>query len=285
MAFQEISTGYKPEFTLGGLYQGYNAANAEEIDKQEMIKAFLANQHAQVQNPLDESTTFQNLLANHYKTSPDYQTGMTDTIAGQGMSNMAAGTTAKNLQQFKERAQQAELESQAAQQGLFANMYKGIGKQHDQSLPEPQREAGGQGAYFLADTMSRVDPKIMAQERMLGSKLDSAEGMNDAKIQAKFEEAALRARAVASKLPTMEQEMVRNILARQAAGIISPAEATGEINAWLNRKYDKPLQQGVTAQVGEKGIEIVDKEKQTPIVRSKTGATSNRDALKEALSK
>ena len=53
MAFQEISTGYKPEFTLGGLYQGYNAANAEEIDKQEMIKAYLANQREQQMQPLD----------------------------------------------------------------------------------------------------------------------------------------------------------------------------------------------------------------------------------------
>lgn len=285
MGFQNIETGYKPEFGLGAVFAGINAGNNDQMAQLEILKQFLANQHAQNQNPIDEAQAQQTLDAGRYKTTPEYQTGMRDTISGQGMSNMAAGTTARNLQQFKERAQQAEYESQAAKEGLFANMFKGIGKQHDQSLPEAQREAGGQGAYFLADTMSRVDPNIMAKERMLGSKLESAEDINDAKIQARFEEAALRARAVASKLPTMEQEMVRNILARQAAGIISSAEATGEINAWLNRKYDKPLQQGVTAQVGEKGIEIVDKEKQTPTVRSKTGATSNRDALKEALSK
>lgn len=243
MAFQEISTGYKPEFTLGGLYHGYNAANAEDMDKQELIKQFLANQHAQVQNPLDESTTFQNLLANHYKTSDDYQTGMRDTIAGQGMSNMAAGTTAKNLQQFKERAQQAELESQAAQQGLFANMYKGIGKQHDQSLPEPQREAGGQGAYILADTMSRVDPKVMAQERLLGTKLEAHADDTEAKLANARALAGLKTKAVAGD-KTAQQAIVNHWKQKLAAGEVTEEQYVAEISELQNSITAAKIQPG-----------------------------------------
>lgn len=184
MAFQEISTGYKPEFTLGGLYHGYNAANAEDMDKQELIKQFLANQHAQVQNPLDESTTFQNLLANHYKTSDDYQTGMRDTIAGQGMSNLAAGTTAKGLQQFKQAAGQAELESATAKDRLFGNMYKGVGTQFDQSLPEPQREADAQQANILANSLAENDPAYIQKRNLLGQKGDDALELQDKRNEA-----------------------------------------------------------------------------------------------------
>jgi len=179
MAYQEISTGYKPEFTLGGLYHGFNAANAEDLSKEELIKQFLANQHSQVQNPLDEQTTAQNLLANHYKTSPDYQTGMRDTISGQGMSNMAAGTTAKNLQQFKEKAQQAEFESQAAQQGLFANMYKGLGTQYDQSVPVDQRIASGEQSIGLANTLAEIDPTYIQKKNLLDFRGDDALELQD----------------------------------------------------------------------------------------------------------
>ena len=53
MAYQEISTGYKPEFTLGGLYHGFNAANAEDISQEELMKQYLANQREQQMQPLD----------------------------------------------------------------------------------------------------------------------------------------------------------------------------------------------------------------------------------------
>jgi len=53
MAFQEISTGYKPEFTLGGLYHGFNAANAEDMSQEEILKQYLLNQREQQMQPLD----------------------------------------------------------------------------------------------------------------------------------------------------------------------------------------------------------------------------------------
>jgi len=53
MAYQEISTGYKPEFTLGGLYHGFNAANAEDLSQEELLKQYLANQREQQMQPLD----------------------------------------------------------------------------------------------------------------------------------------------------------------------------------------------------------------------------------------
>ena len=48
-----IETGYKPEFGLGAVYQGFNAANADNSAELEIIKQFLANQREQQMQPLD----------------------------------------------------------------------------------------------------------------------------------------------------------------------------------------------------------------------------------------
>ena len=48
-----IETGYKPEFGLGAVYQGFNAANADMSAQEELIKQFLANQREQQMQPLD----------------------------------------------------------------------------------------------------------------------------------------------------------------------------------------------------------------------------------------
>jgi len=70
MALQEISTGYKPEFALGGLYHGFNAANAEDMSQEEILKQFLLNQREQQMQPLDiekaqlanQGTVFDNMV-------------------------------------------------------------------------------------------------------------------------------------------------------------------------------------------------------------------------------
>lgn len=50
---QQIETGYKPEFALGGLYAGMNAANAQSNNELELIRQFLANERAKQEIPLD----------------------------------------------------------------------------------------------------------------------------------------------------------------------------------------------------------------------------------------
>jgi len=53
MALPMIETGYKPEFGLGAVYQGFNAGNADMSAQEELIKQFLANQREQQMQPLD----------------------------------------------------------------------------------------------------------------------------------------------------------------------------------------------------------------------------------------
>ena len=95
-------------------------------------------------------------------------------------------------------------------------MYQGIEQQHDQSLDPNVREAAGQKGFFLADTLSRVDPKIMAQERMLGSKLDSAEDIANMRSAAQIKAASLK--PMFDKEPKTAQETMQRILAKKRRG-------------------------------------------------------------------
>lgn len=219
MALPMIETGYKPEFGLGAMYQGFNAANADQSAELELIKQFLANQHAQVQNPLDEQTTAQNLLANHYKTDPRYQTGMTDMIEGQGYSNLAAGQTARGLQPFKQSAGQAELQTQESKDRLFGNMYRDVERQGDTSLPDNQREAAAQQGFFLADTLSEIDPSFMQKKKLLGMKGDQAMELKELDLESKNRIAALKAPAIKGD-KTAQEALVKYYQSLLATGKI-----------------------------------------------------------------
>lgn len=50
---QNIETGYKPEFGLGAVYAGGNAADAEMYNQLEQVKNFLANSRELQSQPLD----------------------------------------------------------------------------------------------------------------------------------------------------------------------------------------------------------------------------------------
>lgn len=95
MAFPQIETGYKPEFGLGALYQGFNAANADQMSEQDILKAFLANQREQQQQPLD--TLIKQWDAAHAQdklNSPEYRNAMLQGYMGQMNSQIAAGKKA-----------------------------------------------------------------------------------------------------------------------------------------------------------------------------------------------
>ena len=247
MALPMIETGYKPEFGLGAMYQGFNAANADQGAELELIKQFLANQHAQVQNPLDEQTTAQNLLANHYKTDPRYQTGMTDMIEGQGYSNLTAGQTARGLQPFKQAAGQAELQTQESKDRLFGNMYRDVERQGDQNLPEKEREAAAQQGFFLADILSEIDPKFMQQKKLLGMKTESAEDI--AEIRAELARRLAAEKPTTLRDPKTAQETMQRILAKKRRGeqlTKEDLDAYNIANDTLNAMNAAKIQPGTT---------------------------------------
>lgn len=238
-----IDTGYKPEFGLGALYQGFNAANADQSAQEDLIKQFLANQRSVEMNPIEADQARQNVLAGMYKTDPRYQTGMTDMIEGQGMSNLAAGQTAQGLQQFKQAAGQAELESQTGKDNLFRNMFRNIAAQHDQSLPENEREANAQRGFFLADTLSEIDPKFMQQKKLLGIKGEQAMDLKELDLAGKAKLASMKQAAVRGD-KTAQEALVKHLQSLHAQGQISTDQYASELAELQNAILAAKIQPG-----------------------------------------
>lgn len=203
MALPMIETGYKPEFGLGAVYQGFNAGNADMSAQEELIKQFLANQREQQMQPIDVQQQQQNLDAGQYKTSPEYQVGMRDTISGQGMSNLAAGQTATALQPFKERTGRAELQTQFNQQDMLGQ----IG-QMDQMLGVEQNPLTRMGLMKERERLAqalKITPEFLQKRELKETGTDSAEYIAELRAQQARQLAELKAANTSQKPMTLSQ--------------------------------------------------------------------------------
>ena len=98
MAIENISTGYKPEFTLGALYHGFNAANADEASQLELLKQYLANQKAQMELPTAALEGSRALLMGTPENVDAYAKGQLGTFADQAAKGkLASSTVDKNI--------------------------------------------------------------------------------------------------------------------------------------------------------------------------------------------
>lgn len=87
-----ISTGYIPQFGLGALYQGFNAANADRLNEEEVLKAFLQNQKEQAEAPLNQIIkTWEAKQAQGKIDDPEYLSKVLEGYKGQMNSQIAAG--------------------------------------------------------------------------------------------------------------------------------------------------------------------------------------------------
>lgn len=203
MALPMIETGYKPEFGLGAVYQGFNAGNADMSAQEELIKQFLANQRERQMQPIDVQQQQQNLDAGQYKTSPEYQVGMRDTISGQGMSNLAAGQTATALQPFKERTGRAELQTQFNQQDMLGQ----IG-QMDQMLGVEQNPLTRMGLMKERERLAqalKITPEFLQKRELKETGTDSAEYIAELRAQQARQLAELKAANTSQKPMTLSQ--------------------------------------------------------------------------------
>jgi len=241
-----IETGYKPEFGLGALYQGFNAANADQSAQEELIKQFLANQHAQVQNPLDEQTTAQNLLSNHYKTEPEYQTGMRDMISGQGMSNLTAGENAVALQPFKKNADRREEENRFR----LADQQNGI-YQLDDMISTEQNPLTRMAMIKERERITRnlkESPKFMGQRELKETGTESQEYRDELKLKNAWELAQWKASQSGGTKPAKTfEETIQRILDKVRNGeelTDSDKQAWVEASAGFNAKNAAKVQPG-----------------------------------------
>ena len=271
MGIENIATGYKPEFALGALYHGFNAGSADNASQLANLIQEQALQKSRIGDPLDLIKQFYEAqLANAKSQSPDYIPMQLSGQIGQMQTQEAAGKTAQALQPFKQKAEQAQLENAQAKDTLFGNMYRGMVKQHDQSLDPNVREAAAQGASILAGSLAENDPKYIQQKGLLGMKGEQNLDLEEMRQAGRIRIASLKPDAIRGD-KTAQEALVKELQRMRATGEISPAEYAAELtelqNAILAAKVQpgqeldpnnpalkglfkpKPAQQGYTAPV------------------------------------
>lgn len=165
-----IETGYKPEFGLGAVYAGENAANNEVGAQLELIKQFLANQHSQVQNPLDERRMQQQINMDQYKEVPEYGELMTRIQRGQADLQETAGDKAKALLPFIINSEMNKNKAEAGQASMLDRFYNASNRQYDQGLPVDQRIASAEERNALQNTIGET-PELYGKRSLQDDEL------------------------------------------------------------------------------------------------------------------
>lgn len=145
MALPTIDTGYKPEFGLGAVYQGFNAANAEQGAELELIKQFLANQREQQMQPLEvkkANLTNKGIVFDN----------MVKSLQGAQANSQ---NTSRGLEIFR-KAKEAEQNKSIRQDELDAALH-----------PDRLRAAPMQGQQLV--DYANIDSEISTAQRQLAS--------------------------------------------------------------------------------------------------------------------
>lgn len=277
MALPMIETGYKPEGALGGVFAGFNAANAEQGAELELIKQYLANQKAQQMDPIDIAQAQQTLDAGKYKVGQEYQQGMTDTIRGQGMSNLAAGQTAAGLQPFRQKTEQLDLERQ---QGDLRNqsqiqMIDDALNDNEAKFQPGVREMLQQRRLGLVERFKNT-PKFAGQRELVETKTDSNEFIAELKRDLEATKASLKA---SQERPMTMSQMEAQMRARFAQ---NPEDAEAKQFLDVLEKYRQniaPAQGGVTIDPRSKKLTTNQGNLSTP----STGGNAGGDNLQAAI--
>lgn len=94
MALTNINTGYTPEFALGAMYAGENAATNRMGNQLELVKNFLANQREQQMQPLDVNIKQTESARADVQRTPAMLDALARGYIGQMNSQDAAGRKA-----------------------------------------------------------------------------------------------------------------------------------------------------------------------------------------------
>lgn len=161
----EISTDYKPNFALGALYQGFNAANADEDNLQEIMRKYLSNQREQNQEPLDRLIkSWQAKESLGKLQDPEYLKSLLEGYKGQMNSQVAAGKKAMGTVDTEIPAINQENVNRSQMGDLLNRFYKA---QYEQ---EPSTEQQG-SIGFPMQSPERIPEQWGGEGLQNGSKV------------------------------------------------------------------------------------------------------------------
>jgi hypothetical protein len=146
-----ISTGYQPEFGLGALYQGFNAANADRLNEEEVLKHFLQNQKDIREAPLNQIIKqWEAKQAEGKMGDPEYLAKMLEGYKGQMNSQIAAGNKGMRTWESAAASDNQENKNKEFIGGLLEQFNKGRMGQ------TPEQPQGGIG--FNMQPPEQVSP-------------------------------------------------------------------------------------------------------------------------------
>lgn len=162
-----ISTGYTPQFALGALYQGFNAANADSLGEEELLKAFLANQREQQSQPLDQAIkTWEAAHAQDKLSNPEYRQKMLEGYIGQMNSQIAAGKKAMETNDSDIEATNQENKNKQ----IYGNLLERFRTEQMSPYQEPTpilSDDGSQGFNFGSAENALQNPNLTSEQKQL----------------------------------------------------------------------------------------------------------------------
>lgn len=160
----QINTGYQPQFALGALYQGENAADIEQSNQLELIKNALANLREQQSQPMDMRIKAMEAARADAMNTPEMLDAYQRGYIGQNNSQDAAGKLALGLLPFKQAAEEAQLNNSTAQSKLGFQFGQAGLDQYDQALSPQQRMAAAEKRAALQSTIGETPDHFAAME-------------------------------------------------------------------------------------------------------------------------
>jgi hypothetical protein len=284
MALPQIDTGYKPEFALGALYQGQNAANANMSAEEELIKQFLANQREQQMQPLDVNIRQTESDRATVGRSPEMLDAYQRGYIGQNNSQDAAGKTAMALQPFVQAAQIAENKSKFNEQDLQNQIY-----QLDQQLGTEANPLNRMAMMKERERITRAlkeSPTFMGKRELRETGTDSNEYIAELNRLRDLEKARLAASAKGVNPPkTAEEALARQLTARYSAGEIDYATYMAELANIFNSKNAAKTQPGTTLDTQQlpPGTPLKEKPPQEKYTPGGVQQQSNKPTLEQAI--
>lgn len=231
MALPMIETGYKPEFALGALYQGINAANAEQSAQEEILKQYLANQREQRMMPLDieakQTANTGALFDNMVKELKGRQAeAMNNPALIQQFVDAASAKEKDAIRQdqlaeiaFPMRKQQAPIDAQTALRnaqvqnevaGLTRSAVSGFDSNNN-PMTEPQRVAVEQDRTRIMNLLGLTSEQAgkMAIEHIKGSYgIDERNIAANAAVQAAQQRGANNSTVITAKINTLNRRAI-----------------------------------------------------------------------------
>lgn len=283
---QNVQTGYIPEFGLGAVYAGQNAADTQTSNQLDILKAFLANQREQQIQPLDvQVKQWDAASAQDKLNDPEYREWLRKGYIGQMQSQDAAGNTAQVLAPFKQKAEQTQLENDYKRNNVLGTLMDIDSKLNQGGSPDEQGNIvpfTDQDKSVLGKLRQRHieqlanTPEFYQKQSLQNDRLDSAENLALLKMQNAIKLQELKAQI--KQDPKTAEAVMASLLTKQQSGVplTSAEKEVWDLAAAVVERKAPETKPGTTLDVGNpklKNAPLKENESRTPIIRMGGGST------------